>query len=202
MIAETSLTNLENYKETLSENSNEILETYTVIVIEYLQYMLHYNSNREKNHTKFLFLRGLDTISHIFLQTLYYTKNLRLAKHHSQKSIYDYLEFVGQISEDKHVFLQLTSQDAVIYVYKKTIYDLIKNTTIGSDTGFIHTMDRLEITIQVYKNALSDNSSIISSLQHIHSFEKLCKKINKTKLTQEDISEFDKLCCAYITQKP
>jgi hypothetical protein len=55
---------------------------------------------------------------------LLYTKNLDLTHFHCQKSFYYYVEFVGQILEDDKTFLQLTSRDATIYVYKKTIYDI------------------------------------------------------------------------------
>lgn len=43
---------------------------------------------------------------------------------HCQKSFYFYIEFVGQISEDEKMFLQLTSRDAATYVYKKTIFEI------------------------------------------------------------------------------
>ena len=55
---------------------------------------------------------------------------------HSQKSFYFYVEFIGQISEDQHSFLHLSSKDASIFVYKKTIFEIndeiIKNSSQNS----------------------------------------------------------------------
>lgn len=175
-----SLSNQTNYKETLTETSSQVAEKYTNIIIEYLHFITKYSSNPNKNYIKFIFLRGLDTISHIFIHILYYTKNTQLTEHHSQKSIYYYLEFIGQISEDKHVFLQLRSQDAVMYVYKKTIYDLLKKYKFEDTPAFIQTMKNIEKITQIYKNILSENDNIISSSQNISNFENLCKKIIKS----------------------
>jgi len=69
-------------------------------------------------------MRGFDTIVNVYKLLLLYTKNLNLTYHHSQKALYFYIEFVGQILEDGKTFLQLTSKDATIYVYKKTIYEI------------------------------------------------------------------------------
>ena len=73
------------------------------------------------------FIRGLDTITHVFIMLLYYTQHLETAFTYSQKSLYLYIEFIEQIAFDKNSFLQLSSKDAVIYVYKKTLYKIKKN---------------------------------------------------------------------------
>ena len=36
-----------------------------------------------------------------------------------QKGYIYFIEFIGQISEDNHSFLQLNSKDASLFVYKK-----------------------------------------------------------------------------------
>ena len=41
-----------------------------------------------------------------------------------EKSILSYIEFIEQISDDSVTFLQLSSRDATLFVYKKTIFDL------------------------------------------------------------------------------
>ena len=55
---------------------------------------------------------------------LLYTKNLELVNYHCQKSYYYYVEFIGQIGDDNHSFLQLNSKDATLFVYKKTIFEI------------------------------------------------------------------------------
>ena len=43
---------------------------------------------------------------------------------HCKKAYYYYIEFIGQISDDSHSYLQLTSKDATLFVYKKTIFEV------------------------------------------------------------------------------
>ena len=42
----------------------------------------------------------------------------------SKQAIFYYVEFIGQIGEDSQGFLQLNSKDAILFVYKKTIFDI------------------------------------------------------------------------------
>jgi hypothetical protein len=79
---------------------------------------------KNRRHYVFIFERGIETLMHVFTMIFYYTKNLDLTFYHSQKAYYFYIEFVEQISDDNITFLQLSSRDAIIFVYKKTIYDL------------------------------------------------------------------------------
>tara|TARA_B100000902_G_scaffold272817_1_gene258734 strand:- start:2185 stop:2874 length:690 start_codon:yes stop_codon:yes gene_type:complete len=68
-----------------------------------------------------------------------YTKNLDLTVYHCQKSFYYYIEFIGQIGDSNHQFLQLNSKDAALFVLKKTIFEINEDyrktyeTPIGSE---------------------------------------------------------------------
>ena len=53
-----------------------------------------------------------------------YTKNINLTLSHCNKALYYYIEFIGQIGEDSHSYLQLNSKDATLFIYKKTIFEL------------------------------------------------------------------------------
>jgi hypothetical protein len=55
-----------------------------------------------------------------------YTCNLQLTYHHCQKSYSYYIEFIGQIGDDAVTYLQLNSKDAALFVYKKTIFDILE----------------------------------------------------------------------------
>ena len=79
---------------------------------------------KNKLYYKFIFERGIETLMHIFSTIFYYTKNLELTFYHTQKAYYFYIEFIEQISDDNVTFLQLSSRDAILFVYKKTIYEL------------------------------------------------------------------------------
>ena len=106
------------YESSIIENDKTIRDKYVSLVIEYLINIFY------KNMSPFIIIRGLDTITHVFIMLLYYTQHLETAYTYSQKSLYLYIEFIEQIAFDKNSFLQLSSKDAVIYVYKKTLYEI------------------------------------------------------------------------------
>ena len=69
-------------------------------------------------------MKGIETISSVFKILLLYTKNLPLTIFHCQKSFYYYIEFIGQIGDSNHQFLQLNSKDATLFVFKKTVFEI------------------------------------------------------------------------------
>ena len=113
-----------NYKPNINDNSVYILDKYTNILIDFYNLFKEKIKTKQKEFFIFLFERGLDTIIHVFLTILFYTKNVELTYYHSQKAYYFYIEFIEQISNDNVSFLQLSSRDAVLFVYKKTIYEI------------------------------------------------------------------------------
>lgn len=119
-----SLLNPEIYKKTLEYDLSEITNKYAQLIIEYTKFIHENIKVKNKSFIKFIIIRGLDTITHVFNYILYFTKNLEVTYYHCQKSFYFYIEFVGQITEEDKTFLELTTRDATIYVYKKTIFDI------------------------------------------------------------------------------
>ena len=119
-----SLHNNENFKNESSFDINDAIKKYAELIIEYFKFIMENIKMKNINLLRFIIIRGLDTITNIFLYIIYFTKNIDLTYFHSQKSYYFYVEFVSQISDDEKMFLQLTSRDATIYVYKKTIFDI------------------------------------------------------------------------------
>jgi hypothetical protein len=119
-----TLLNPKNFKPLLKNTSNEICTQYVNLIINYLTLISHRIIMKNHNHLKFIIEKGVETISHIFSLMLFYTKNLELTTYHTEKAFYFYTEFIEQISDDQITFLQLSSKEAVLFAYKKTIYDL------------------------------------------------------------------------------
>jgi hypothetical protein len=140
-----SLHNIENYKKELNSPINEIVKKYLNLLVEYYKFIIENIKIKNKQFTHFIIMRGLDTITNVFLILLLYTKNVDLTYFHCQKSFYFYVEFVGQISEDEKTFLQLSSRDAITYVYKKTIFEI--NNEIKKNNESISDYTRLKIDI-------------------------------------------------------
>ena len=185
-----SLQNSENYRKEFNCNLSEIIEKYSELVIEYFKFIMENIKIKNITLSKFIIIRGLDTITNVFLNILYFTKNIDLTYFHSQKSYYFYVEFVGQISDDEKTFLQLTSKDATTYVYKKTIFDVnneLKKQNENVSEEFKIKMDIIKSYINVYQIYLlkiiqSDNikTSYIENLTKLSN--KLINLINKSKI--------------------
>lgn len=119
-----NLCDTSNYNDTILNDEMDVVRSFIDIINEYL---FHAGDKISiTNHAYYIFVlkRGCDTIKHIFNILFMYTKNLELTVHHCKKAFLYYVEFIGQIGDDNHTFLQLNSKDATLFVYKKTIFDL------------------------------------------------------------------------------
>jgi hypothetical protein len=133
---DNSLQNVENYKKDvytninnnsiISENHNEMdtYMKYVNVINQYLLFGIETIKNKNLEYLKYILIKGLFTISHVFKMLLLFTRNLDLTYYHCQKSYSYYIEFIGQIGDDAVTYLQLNSKDAAFFVYKKTIFDI------------------------------------------------------------------------------
>lgn len=182
-----SLQNSENYKNSLDDDVSNVIKKYSQLIVEYFKFIKENIKITKSKFLSFIIIRGLDTITSVFLYILYFTKNIELTYFHCQKSYYFYVEFVGQISEEEKTFLQLTTRDATVYVYKKTIYEISNeykkiNEVISND--FREKMDIINIYINLYQTYLlkiinsNDNNS--NSTLDIEYLLKIYDKLNNT----------------------
>ena len=162
---------------------NSICSHYRQIVIEYFDAAVKQQTNMLIKHNdifKYILIRGLETITHVFVLVMHYTHNIDAACYHSQRGIILYLEFISQIHESVNNFLKMTSRDAVMYVYKKTIFllkrELVRGEIINKTND--NTMsDTVCSDIDVYKRDISfylqvsiaDKEIRESDLESIHS---------------------------------
>lgn len=148
MMKDNSLQNVENYKK-YSTNANSVVTDnassasgsnaavelhvwnemdtymkYVNVVNQYLLFGIETIKNQNSEYLKYILIKGLFTISHVFKMLLLFTRNLDLTYYHCQKSYSYYIEFIGQIGDDAVTYLQLNSKDAALFVYKKTIFDI------------------------------------------------------------------------------
>ena len=143
-ISQYSLYSIDNYKKTINVSINDIFEKYNLLIIEYFK--LNITGN-------FIISRGLNTISHVFELMLFYTKNIDMTYYHSQKAFYFYGEFISQIIEDPNNYLQLSSKDATLFVYKKTIFEI--NINVQKSIQLISESDKEKLDIlHIYINIL------------------------------------------------
>ena len=196
--ANYSLHNVENYKKEFVTDNHVIVQKYYQLIIEYFKFILENLKIKNKNYSRFIIIRGLDTITNVFLNLLYYTKNIDLTYFHCQKSFYFYVEFVSQITEDEKMFLQLTSRDAATYVYKKTLFDInneYKKMNEKTRTPECkNKLDIINIYVNIYKTLIHkmiNDETIIVDDTIFQKFEKFNTIINGFNFSKEDLSKIE-----------
>jgi len=177
-IAQYSLYNLDNYKMIIVNTIPDILNKYNLLIIEYIGYI------KEKgNFSDFIISRGIDTISHVFAMMLYYSQNLDMSYYHSQKAFYFYVEFVGQIMDDSNL-LQLSSRDAVMFVYKKTIFEI--NVNIQKNVNMLKQNEVDKIKIDILNSHVKIVKLIASAFINTGTFMECIHHINKYQFDKEE----------------
>ena len=151
------LSNVSNYKPYIDVSVQEILRNVVNTLVEYMRFISEKITMKNKIYYRFIFERGIKTLIHIFSLIFYYTKNLDISIYHMKKAYYFYIEFIEQISDNNITFLQLSSRDAILFVYKKTIFELnneyrknIKELTI-EEKNILLTIDSY---IAIYKSII------------------------------------------------
>jgi len=196
-----SLNDSNNYRTELSNTIGDIVNKYNTLLIEYLNFIVDNIGIKNSAYSKFIIERGIETITHVFTLILYYSRNVDMAYYHGQRSFYFYVEFIGQISEDQHTFLNLSSRDAAMFVYKKTIFELStdcrKNLTEPTkDT--LEKLDILNMNICIFKNVIyftlremkiTEKNAIISNL--VKQMESMCNKLLKYKFSIQEYTTIE-----------
>jgi hypothetical protein len=195
-----SLHNLNNFNKTFDVDiNNDIMNRYIKLVIEYLKFIFENIKIQNLTHSKFIIIRGLETITNVFNVILYYTKNIDITYFQSQKSFYYYIEFIGQITEEQHTFLHLSSRDATIYVYKKTFYEInndFRKNILKPTNEIIEKFDLINEYIKIYKIILFKiiNYESKFNLERINIFEIFCNKLNNLKMVNiENIENIENI---------
>jgi hypothetical protein len=176
-----SLNNPDNYKQNFDCIISVIAEKYSELIIEYYNFIFESIKFKNSDYAKYIIIRGLDTLTNVFLNILFFTKNIELTYFHCQKSFYFYVEFVGQISDDEKSFLQLTSRDATNYVYKKSIYEIHQDLKKPNEENYKKKYDAINSYIKIFQMYLLkiinvDNPTL--SNKYINNVQLLCNKIN------------------------
>lgn len=212
------LQNSENYNKTLNDNIFDIYNKFTSIINEFILHML--DNNKSENVENELY-EGIKTLSHVFKFLILYTKNLDLTIYHCQRAFYFFIEFMDQMNDESHSFLQLTIKDAILFVYKKTIYDINDDYRSNYNIETTKEENLLDIILTIYveiallhvkkckfedhklKYLSDENEKLIKNINKIYQknknnttvlhekMEELNLFINKEVQTFNDITLFD-----------
>lgn len=149
--------NLHNPKNFLNQLEYEDITFYVMKYSSLLNNFFNFTLNNIHSYDEceviYVIKRGLFALHTIFNSLLLYTKNVDLCVYHCQKSYSYYIEFVRQINSEQNNDKSLTINDAIIFLYRKTISE-------------INVKDRLSIgDNDIEKNILSN---IYESTYHIN----------------------------------
>jgi len=197
-----SLQTTDYFKNILETSFYDISNKYINLINEYITFISENFTNKNKIYSKFIMIRGLDTITNVFNHVFCYTKNMDISYFHSQKAYYFYVEFIEQITNDNNTFLQLSSRDASLYVYKKTIFEI--NTEFKKKIELSFTPEEkqkyflLNQYIQIYKILFSKFLDFYSEFlfnrvkdkiekKVFQDFEKICKHINNSEFSENEL---------------
>lgn len=113
-----NLFNEELYYEKLdSDKLFEYIDKLQTVILDIL--------NEKDNYDIKYINVGIKTVLHIMYNIFINTKNIEITSYYGKTSVTYYFEFINQIcSNNANDFVNLTLQDAIIFVYKKTIFNL------------------------------------------------------------------------------
>ncbi len=150
------LNNIDNYKNELDINEQILFLKYIGMIHELVQLCVERILIKNDDYIKHILITGIKNTTYIYKIILLYTKNIELALYHTQKSILYYMEFISQIGEDSQNLLKLTTKDASLFIYKKTIFEINDDYKKGykETDNTITILKRLKLCTDVYNSTL------------------------------------------------
>ena len=193
----------------IEETSNEFLSKYYILINQYIGFYVEniYDNitiNTDKRYRFYILSKGLEMLSNIMNITIMYTNNIDFAFHYCNKAYYYYIEFISQLDTDNN-HLELNIKDAIIFVYKKTIFEIkepvstINNCNINEDnvrkTESIKKMINIVnsyVKVFKFKDIINQNINntdfIDAQIVFDKQFLKMINKIEKTYSNEKELS--------------
>ena len=206
LISKNNILNVDNYNQTFQDTVSTIFTKYMILLNSYLKQSLDDIFIQNKTYYIYVIKQGITILNNIFKILLLYTKNINIVYYNCQKAYIYYIEFIGQIGEDNHSFLQLNSKDAALFVYKKTIFDInhdIKK-DLTTDVQSENIISELNLLIKIYNTILYkmiDTYKLNEVINLIHTdLHSIMNKIIKLQIdsNNNDNNYNDKINAIYI----
>lgn len=166
-------------------NFLKLLETYHVLFKKNIM-------TKNLRYQDFIYMQGMKCLNHVFILLINYTNNLLFTYYHCEKGIYYFTEFISQI-ENENSFLKLSSIDAIIFVYKKTIYNINKKNIDTTQRAYIKNVDKaIKFLININKPSSYESlkqffSRLLSYINKFSSLELKLGECNSLKQIQETL---------------
>jgi hypothetical protein len=158
---------------------NRVILKFALIIKEYIDLMNQNETLKNiSNPNNSLFI-GMNAIHRVFEYILIKNKNIDHAYYYSQKCYFYYLEYMEQIHKSD-LLQNLNHIDAILFVYKKTIFDIYDGEHSNSSTTIsnIMTLNDEDLTL--------DEKDLRELLKKISNFTKTLFFWNNTNITFEN----------------
>ena len=202
-MSQYSLESIDNYLEDFNSNTPDIFAKYLSATAEFVSQSQEAINIANIHHYKYVIIKGIETITHVFRFLLLYTRNLEVTYYNCKKALYYYIEFIGQIGEDSNDYLSLTSNDAALFVYKKTIFTVINSykkefaekekERLFIDNIFSLTeLFQIAFKTSITRKVMEKNSDLIETFHNVKNYGVLLMTLI---LRRNDITSNNKLQC-------
>jgi hypothetical protein len=106
---------------------SQVVDKYASIMNEFFHLIQQSDLMQKLNYPVQSLTIGLNALHRVFEFVLIRTKNIEKAYYYSQKTYYYYLEYIEQI-HTSNLSQSLNHMDAILFVYKKTIFNMFDGT--------------------------------------------------------------------------
>ena len=125
---------------------NDLFSQYMNVLNDYVTTFSQFN--KLDVDKRYLLMNGINTITHVFNITLQQTADTKLAFENMKQAVSYYIPFIEQMDEFSLYDLNVSSNSASIFVYKKTIGEmkLSLNQTINDEQRELLKKIHMEVT--------------------------------------------------------
>lgn len=176
-----------------AENSSYIFHQYLHIQNEYLSNFSQSTKYiKQAPDNQYLLVNGLNTLTHIFKIILEQTAKPMLALDNMQKAIYYYRPFIEQMEENILHDLNISSNSASIFVYKKTIGTIELSQIHAADTSQRDLLNNIEQLTLIHR-LLFNFLFTIKDITVNEVIEKLIEALKELGTSEADTSICEKV---------
>ena len=180
-----------NAKIVLEQTSWNIFAQYVMMMNDYLNHFTETEKYKKKDKDRiYLLINGFTTLTHVFKIMLNHSTDVAQVIETTEKAIYYYTQFIEQIEENILHDLNVSSNTASLFVYKKTIQDLVPETQQKTKEN----MKNLDTLLLIYRRLVDcmmedydDYTSLIQT-QFINIAVELCRNNTDEKIFSVELS--------------
>ena len=133
-------------------NSWTIFHQYVTVMNDYLNhFMASEKFKRRDSDSDFLLMNGFTTLTHVFKITLN-NASIDKAIEQTEQSIYYYTQFIEQMEENIMDDLNVSSNTASLFVYKKTIQHLPPDNNKKNEVLKNEVLKNVDYVLLIYRN--------------------------------------------------